>query len=139
MQHLHRQLAPISEAGWDALENEAQETLRATLIGRRLFDVTDVSPQQAGVNLGQTSPLQHSGVVGVEASARRVQPLIQLRTPFSVPREDLEVADRSQGVFQPQSAHDFRRAGEQGRNSQVTTGSGWRRAMASCKPNSTKQ
>ena len=38
MNHLFRELAPISEAGWQEIENEAKRTLKTTLAARKLVD-----------------------------------------------------------------------------------------------------
>ena len=38
MDHLHRRLAPISDAGWEAIDEEASQTIRHVLAGRKLVD-----------------------------------------------------------------------------------------------------
>ena len=39
MNNLHRELAPISEAAWAQIEQEASRTLKRYLAGRRVVDV----------------------------------------------------------------------------------------------------
>ena len=39
MNNLHRELAPISEAAWADIEEEATRTLKRHLAGRRVVDV----------------------------------------------------------------------------------------------------
>jgi uncharacterized linocin/CFP29 family protein len=55
MNHLLRELAPISTAGWQEIEKEATRTLKTTLAARRLVDF--VGPQGWGasaVGLGRS-------------------------------------------------------------------------------------
>ena len=39
MNNLHRELAPISDAAWAQIEEEASRTLKRYLAGRRVVDV----------------------------------------------------------------------------------------------------
>ena len=39
MNNLHRELAPISDAAWAQIEEEAKRTLKRYLAGRRVVDV----------------------------------------------------------------------------------------------------
>jgi len=94
MNDLLRELAPISEAGWKAIDEEARRTLKGTLAARRLVDFTGpLGWEAASVNIGRTDelpPLQ----TGIEARRRRVQPLVELRVPFEVSRRELEAIGR---------------------------------------------
>ncbi len=47
MNNLHRELAPISDAAWAQIEEEATRTLKRYLAGRRVVDV----PTPGGVGL----------------------------------------------------------------------------------------
>jgi uncharacterized linocin/CFP29 family protein len=94
MDHLRRDLAPISEKAWHALDEEASRDLRNFLAARRLVDFS--GPHGWGHsadNLGRFERLEdpHDGV---EAGVRTLQPLIELRTPFTVRRSDLDDIDR---------------------------------------------
>ena len=40
MNNLHRELAPISEAAWEQIEDEARRTYTRWIAGRRVVDVT---------------------------------------------------------------------------------------------------
>ena len=40
MNNLHRGLAPISEAAWEQIEDEARRTYTRWIAGRRVVDVT---------------------------------------------------------------------------------------------------
>jgi uncharacterized linocin/CFP29 family protein len=93
MDHLRRQLAPVTDAGWAAVEAEATRTLRHFLAARPLVDFHGPKGwDHSARNLGRTEPLA-SGE-GVELRRRLVQPLLELRTPFTLDREELDAADR---------------------------------------------
>jgi uncharacterized linocin/CFP29 family protein len=92
--HLFRELAPITAAGWAAIEEESGSTLRTYLAGRKLVDFS--GPQgweQSSIDLGRvesiTSPHREVG-----ASLRKVQPLVELRTDFTVSRAELDAIER---------------------------------------------
>ena len=38
MNHLHRELAPITQAGWQEIDKEARRTLKSLLAARRVVD-----------------------------------------------------------------------------------------------------
>lgn len=42
MNNLHRELAPVSDAAWEQIEEEATRTLKRFLAARRVVDVTDL-------------------------------------------------------------------------------------------------
>jgi uncharacterized linocin/CFP29 family protein len=93
--HLTRELAPITEAAWAQIEAEATRSLKHFLAGRRLFDV--IGPEGWGhsaVDLGRIDTLKSGPRDGVEAARRRVQPLVELRTRFSLAHAELEDAER---------------------------------------------
>ena len=88
---LHRDLAPIVPEAWDEIDREATRVLKLQLIGRKIVDFD--GPQGwkcAAVNLGRLDPLDRAPADGVEARLRRVQPLIEVRVPFSLDREVLD-------------------------------------------------
>jgi uncharacterized linocin/CFP29 family protein len=94
MNNLHRELAPISAAAWADLEEEARRTIQRHLAGRRIVDVAG----PAGVELSAvgTGHLQaidaHSD--GVVAHTRRAQPIVELRAPFTVDRQQVDDVER---------------------------------------------
>lgn len=95
MNHLLRDLAPISPAGWAAIDAEAARALKTTLAARRLVDF--VGPRgwtAAAVNLGSSEAVAPSPAAGVKAKVRRLLPLVELRVPFDMPRAELEAIDR---------------------------------------------
>ena len=95
MDRLLRDIAPLSERGWGEIESEARRTLRANLAARRLVDFTgpkgwDFSAVDSAQ--GVPNPLAMEG--GVRANVRRVQPLMELRRTFDVPRTTIDAIDR---------------------------------------------
>jgi len=95
MNHLLRELAPITTAGWQEIEKEATRTLKTTLAARRVVDF--VGPQgwsSSAVGIGRSEPIAASPAGTVEARLRRVLPLVELRVPFEMRRADLNDIDR---------------------------------------------
>jgi uncharacterized linocin/CFP29 family protein len=93
--HLLRTIAPISDAGWKELDDEAKERLTAALAARKLVDFA--GPRGWGHSaskLGRTTALGGSPVDGVTATQRRVLPLVELRRDFSIDRGELRDLDR---------------------------------------------
>ena len=94
--HLFRDRAPITEAGWEEIEKEAKRTLRGMLAGRRVVDFRGpLGWDDSDVELGRADPISAppSGP-DVQARLRRVQPLVELRIPFEVTRAELDAIDR---------------------------------------------
>jgi uncharacterized linocin/CFP29 family protein len=95
MNHLLRSHAPISDAGWTLLDEEARERLTASLAARRLVDFSGPRGwDHSATNLGRTSALTETPAQGVSARARCVLPLVELRADFAISREELRDADR---------------------------------------------
>jgi uncharacterized linocin/CFP29 family protein len=96
MNHLLRELAPISTAGWQEIEKEATRTLKTTLAARRLVDF--VGPQGWGasaVGLGRSEGIgPPTDKAGMRARLRKVLPLVELRVPFEMSLAELEDAER---------------------------------------------
>ena len=94
MNHLLRELAPISPTGWREIEKEATRTLKTTLAARRLVDF--VGPQgwsASSVCTGRVEAID-APAGGIEARLRRVLPLVELRVPFELSRSELEAISR---------------------------------------------
>ena len=90
MNHLHRELAPISDAAWQQIDDEARDALREFLAGRRLVDVDGPHGwQHAAVPTGDVVPIEPA-----EAALRSVLQLIEIRVPFEIEREVLRKVDR---------------------------------------------
>jgi uncharacterized linocin/CFP29 family protein len=92
--HLLRGVAPISEAGWKAIEDDAKPRLATYLAARRLVDFEGPKGwAHSATNLGRVDTID-GPTEGVDADQRRVLPLVELRTPFLVSRQELLNADR---------------------------------------------
>lgn len=94
MDNLHRELAPISAAAWADLEDEARRTFRRHIAGRRIVDVT--GPEGVQLSAVGTGHLQAIDPVsdGITARARRSQPIVELRMPFTVDRQQVDDVER---------------------------------------------
>jgi uncharacterized linocin/CFP29 family protein len=94
--HLFRDRAPITEAGWEEIEKEAKRTLRALLAARRVVDFRGpLGWGDSDVELGRADPIASpTGGKAVQARLRRIQPLVELRIPFEVTRAELDAIDR---------------------------------------------
>lgn len=95
MNHLLRSVAPISDAGWELLDDEATQRLAPALAARRLVDFSGPHGwEHSGTSLGRVGEIADGPVEGVSAHQRRVLPLVELRAGFSVSRAELRAADR---------------------------------------------
>ncbi len=94
MNHLLRGLAPITEAGWKAIEDEAKPRLATYLAARKLVDFSGPAGwSHSAIDLGRVASID-GPAEGVTARQRRVLPLVELQAPFMVSRAELADADR---------------------------------------------
>src|SRR5262252_5280337 len=94
MNNLHRELAPISAAAWADLEAEARRTFERQVAGRRIVDVSDpVGLQLAAVGTGHLDAIDPPAD-DVVAHLRRSQPIVELRVPFTVDRQQVDDVER---------------------------------------------
>lgn len=95
MNHLLRSHAPISDASWKMLDDEAKERLTPALAARKLIDFSGPHGwEYSATNLGRTGPLASTPSEGVTGLHRRVLPLIEARADFELSRSELRDADR---------------------------------------------
>ena len=94
MNNLHRELAPISEAAWTQIEQEASRTLKRYLAGRRVVDVH--GPNGAAFPAVGTGHLRHvdGPGEGIRASQRDARALVELRVPFELDRQAIDDVER---------------------------------------------
>lgn len=93
--HLLREHAPITDAGWKMIDEEARERLVPGLATRRLIDFRGPHGwEHSATNLGRVERSDVADAKGVEANRRIVLPLLELRTRFAVSREELRAGDR---------------------------------------------
>src|SRR5271154_6680924 len=94
MNNLHRELAPISDGAWDQIEEEAQRTLKRYLAGRRVVDVKGPGGTMlSAVGTGHLSNLEAPGA-GIIARQRVVKPMVELRVPFKLARQQIDDVER---------------------------------------------
>src|SRR6201996_9623708 len=94
MNNLHRELAPISDAAWAQIEEEASRTLKRYLAARRVVDVK--GPQGtllSAVGTGHLSKIE-APAEGILARQRIVKPLVELRVPFELDRQQIDDVER---------------------------------------------
>ncbi len=95
MDHLRRELAPISQAAWSAIEREVTGTLREVLAARKLVDFNGpLGWEASSIDLGRVQRLGKTPQPGVEVRVRKVLPLVEMRSVFVLSREELEALDR---------------------------------------------
>ena len=94
MNNLHRGLAPISDAAWAQIEEEASRTIKRHLAARRVVDVE--GPKGAdfpAVGTGHQRQIQTPGD-GIEAAQRDIKALVELRVPFELTRQAIDDVER---------------------------------------------
>ncbi len=93
MNNLYRELAPVTAAAWASIEEEATRTFKRHNAGRRVVDVAGPHGNDfSAVGLGRTTQIE--APEGVLARQRRVAPLVELRVPFTLSREEIDNVER---------------------------------------------
>jgi uncharacterized linocin/CFP29 family protein len=94
MNNLKRGLAPVSDAAWGLIEEEARRVLKLKLAGRKLVDFHGpLGPTAAAVNLGRVEKLPSGPVGQVDAARRAALPLVELRTEFELSRGEIDAVE----------------------------------------------
>jgi len=94
MNNLYRELAPVTDAAWAEIEQEATRTFKRHIAGRRVVDVSEPGgPVTAAVSTGHLLDVTAPGD-GVIAHLRDARPLVRLRVPFTVLRADIDDVER---------------------------------------------
>jgi uncharacterized linocin/CFP29 family protein len=90
MNNLHRELAPVSAEAWAQIEAETARTLKRYIAGRRVVDVHGPDGlSAAAVGTGHQAGIDPPAA-GVQARLRSVLPLVELRVPFTLSREQID-------------------------------------------------
>jgi uncharacterized linocin/CFP29 family protein len=94
MNNLHRELAPISDAAWSEIEDEASRTIKRYLAARRVVDVE--GPGGVALSAVGTGHLRNVTAPGegITARQREVKPLVELRVPFELDRQQIDDVER---------------------------------------------
>ena len=95
MDLLRREIAPITSDAWQAIDFEAQQTLKAHLSARSLVDFKGPYGWDYGVvNTGRLSIPDNQDVGGVHWGQRTVLPLLEVRVPFHLSQLELDFIPR---------------------------------------------
>ncbi len=94
MNNLYRELAPVTEQAWAEIESEATRTFKRHVAGRRVVDVSEPGgPAVAAVGTGRLLDVQ-APTDGVVAHLRVSKPLVRLRVPFTLSRNEIDAVER---------------------------------------------
>jgi uncharacterized linocin/CFP29 family protein len=95
MNDLLRGQAPISGDAWKEIDAEATRTLKVLLAARQLVDFNGpLGWETSAISLGRADKLSPPLQDGVASRIRQIQPLVEIRIPFEVHREELESIGR---------------------------------------------
>jgi len=95
MNNLHRSLAPISDAAWEQIDDQARDSFTLLAAGRRVVDVpAPGGPTLGSIDLGHLDVTVPAGDKGGTARLFRTQPLVRVRVPFTVSREEVDDVER---------------------------------------------
>jgi uncharacterized linocin/CFP29 family protein len=88
---LKRHFAPISDEAWKALDGEAARILHEKLTGRKVVDFDGPHGWELGaVNLGRLDLAGKKGPAGVAWGVRAVQPVVEVRIPFTLSQMEID-------------------------------------------------
>ncbi len=89
--NLHRNLAPVTEVAWQQIGEEAARTFKRHVAGgRRVVDVAGpFGYSYSAHNLGRVTPIKTSDS-RIRAQQRQVDPLVELRFPFTLSRAEVD-------------------------------------------------
>lgn len=95
MNLLKRELAPLTDKAWEEIEDAAVRILRGNLSARKVVDFSGPHGLEcSAVNLGRLKSGLATPVNGVECGVRQVQPLTEVRIPFSLDIWELDNIER---------------------------------------------
>lgn len=92
---LLRGFAPITPTAWQMIDQEASRVLQVHLTARRLIQTRGpLGWDHSAVNSGRATRLEEYGGSAVQTLVREVQPMLELRAPFELARDELESIGR---------------------------------------------
>lgn len=106
MNNLHRELAPISAEAWEDIEEEVIRTFKRNLGARRVVDLN--GPHGSKFTSVGTGHLKNLKSTDSSLSVRQHQvvPLMQLRVPFVLDRDEIDAVERGSSDSNWQPAKD---------------------------------
>lgn len=108
MNSLMTELSPIPDVAWSKIQKDTHDALREHLIGRRVVDFDGPHGLARGaVNLGTLESADLGG--GLLGGLRAVQPLFEVRVPFTLSRRAVDDAARGAPAFDTGPAVDAAR------------------------------
>jgi uncharacterized linocin/CFP29 family protein len=109
MNNLHRELAPVSDAAWEQIEEEVARTFKRYLAGRRVVDVNEAQ----GVSLSAVGTGHLKNIApnrkGILTRQRQVNALVEFRVPFELTRHAIDDVARGANDSDWQPAKDAAR------------------------------
>jgi uncharacterized linocin/CFP29 family protein len=95
MDLLKRRHAPLTDEAWQQVDDEASRVLKLNLAGRKVVDFSGPHGWKLGaVNTGRLKPAGKGPIPGVPHAVRIVQPLVEVRAPFTMKIAELDDAAR---------------------------------------------
>ena len=98
MDLLKRKKAPLTDEAWQQVDDEARRVLKLHLAGRKVVDFSGPHGWKlGGINTGRLKPIGPIGQApagGVAYALRQLQPLVELRAPFTMKIAELDDASR---------------------------------------------
>lgn len=84
--NLHRELAPVSDAAWEEIEEEAVRTFTRNIAGRRFVDMPEAQGTEfSSLGTGHVKR-GHQIVPGAQTTSRETIPVLEVKVPFAVTR-----------------------------------------------------
>lgn len=98
MNMLMKSLAPLPDAAWREIEADAREALTEHMVARRVVDFDGPHSLRLGaVNMGAIQRVEIGE--GVAGGLREVQPVLEVRVPFTLMRSSIDDAARGAPDF----------------------------------------
>lgn len=95
MNHLRRELSPLTARAAELIESEAKQALTNYLSARKLVELEGPRGWEfSAVPLGRVHDIKLEADVQLQAKLREVQPLIELRVPFDLRIAEIEDIER---------------------------------------------
>ncbi|MBN1902089.1 encapsulin, partial [Candidatus Sumerlaeota bacterium] len=95
MDILKRNMAPLTDQAWGVIEDQAKKTITGNLSARSAVDFSGPHGWDlASINLGRVSFAETGVIDGVVYGSRKIQPLIEVRVPFSLNLDEMDAVSR---------------------------------------------